>query len=1032
MANDLTMDFSIYAKLWKSGDDGSVTRLGSGQDTLYVPHTVVFVDGVPFAWYFSSLIDGRYKRRSRKKLLSEEIYQHFAKQSRNRARARAAAAPRFVSRAEARRRRLNANATSPQSPTDLASAASSGDAAGAGATLDMSTAEAAAGGKAHLTTPRSPTSPSPSSLSSPRSRRHRHRQRSRSFSPPTSEWDNEASPALGSESIVAVWMTNALVNGANAPRVTARYLTLPDLRHFLFSETKNGAGVLQQIIHCSGNVRRGLRCHWSPHITSVEMCVNKWTVTNPKVDVDVRMSDVHGRRGDILVSKLDLSTKLGTRIKMLSDVVAQRMEQLANLSRDGRLLIDITKAGGHAPWPTQEVVAKGRGAKTAVLAVPTFAHLLDNDEEKKKRHAANMALTEKLHTHTTDRLFEEAKLGQQTKGRYEALSNNKHEQINDGEEHNEEHDPNARKPAAAAANAAPPHRSAAAIATAKKAAEARFQAQEQARHAYLDAFLRGASFQDKRNLLGVRLQRATFNFAIGDDNRTYLTFVSGMQVVDTQPVHQKRKKRSNAHTLEIEMLETASRNQREMMGMMMNGHIDGEQARRKSARRGSLDKGTNGGGGGVYKNGKWVPQPSPMLEKMGLGLLPKPEEDFYADYSDKNYEPEDKNEDRDELAGTGFSVREMLRDGAEMLRAFFRRYAHAKTGKLNLRSVFRSLDTSGDGQISSIEFRDLFREANIHLTRSQLFQVIRLFDEDCDGRVSIDEFEKWIVTDPVRRVPDNLYEQTDDIYNVRSLTTDSKDNDKQPRKSKAWGANIDLTKALPKDSVLQRRMRAVGNETAAAVATEMTQERATRLEARSHKLAKDILIASGMDPTAAEEQLRKEKAAATAEAEAKTDSSSGGESAGADGADASKEDTTREPGAVAARTKMPDSIERAYGTYRAHYNATVGYPMSWHERAAKVAGLGVDSPRRMPGRTLRLSQPKKYQLAPKKTDENAGKPTKTMSIFEKMDKQKYGHIYGLPVESPVHGKKRRGVLKPKPPTTPSKARVGTPARPDYW
>ena len=196
----------------------------------------------------------------------------------------------------------------------------------------------------------------------------------------------------------------------------------------------------------------------------------------------------------------------------------------------------------------------------------------------------------------------------------------------------------------------------------------------------------------------------------------------------------KRKKRSNAHTLEIEMLETATHKKV------------------------------------TAQTSPTQPQPSPILEKRIPG--PPPGRRFLR----KNTTKTTSQRSMESLLmvsgislGTGFSVREMLCDGAEMLRAFFRRYAHARTGKLNLRSVFRSLDTSGDGMISSMEFRDLFREVNIHLTRKQLYQVVRLFDKDCDGRVSIDEFENWIMSEPVRRESVAIPDRSHDSFNVQKL-----------------------------------------------------------------------------------------------------------------------------------------------------------------------------------------------------------------------------------------------------------------------
>lgn len=226
---DTSVDLSLYAKLWAAGGTG-VSPLGDGPNTVFVPHSIIFMHSVPFAWYFSSHIDGRYLRKSKKKLTSEQIFQHFK-----------------------RRSRVN---------------------------------------------------------------------------------------KLSTSSIVVIWMKNEQSLGSGISHLVSEYFTLAELKHFLFNRDKKGDGLLQEHIGCSGRSRRGIRCEWSPNICSVEMCVNKISKTNKSVSRQRRLADVNGERADIIVSQLDLATKLGARIKSLSDVLAIRLEQVANMAL-GKLSIDL-------------------------------------------------------------------------------------------------------------------------------------------------------------------------------------------------------------------------------------------------------------------------------------------------------------------------------------------------------------------------------------------------------------------------------------------------------------------------------------------------------------------------------------------------------------------------------------------------------------------------------------------------------------------------------------------------------------------
>ena len=642
---------------------------------------------------------------------------------------------------------------------------------------------------------------------------------------------------LAAERVVAVWI-ETVFTGAQRSVVHSHYMNMEELKYFLFSKAKGtGAGMLQQVIHMHGNKRRALRCHWSPHISTVEMYLNKKTITNAKIHINVRMADVHAGRGNTEITRLDLSTKLGRRIKNLSESVAARIEKIANTSRDGRLMIDPGKMNHPYNFPTHLPVSP-RSSKAKQMSTASNA-CRQIDEE-----IAAMAALAGYDTVPPESPPEEGTPPPKKQENSDPLDTHEKQ-----EKHHHQHDP-----------PDPPEKDH----PENDGGVYRNSLQKN----YLDPFLRNATFNEKRNLLSVRLHSATFNFLIGEDNRTYLTFCNDVEMVDSQPAHQKRKKKSNTHTLEIQMLETATKNQHQKL-----------------------------------KN-TYTPMPSPILEKMGLGLLPTPEATFYKTYKDCNYEPEPDagNTERDELAGTGFSVREMLNDGAEMLRAFFRRYAHHKTGALNLRAVFSSLDTSGDGQISSVEFRDLFREVNIHLTRTQLFAVIRLFDEDCDGRVSIDEFENWIMTEPVKRV--------DSVDHVALAIA-------RENKSNPWGqSTTGATKKKYKerahvavDSVLFRQMRSVDASTARTLLNQEHAQAGAIMEARSKELA-EAMAKVGKT----EEEKRKEMLVAEV-----------GDALGT--------------GGLAKKGQcLPPSIERAYGKYRAHYMETVTIPLRGYQRSGGGGG----------------------------------------------------------------------------------------------
>ena len=428
----MSVDFSIFAKLWKSSDTGSFHGK-NGKDTLYVPHTIVFMDGVPFAWYFTSLVDGRYKRRSKRKLITDEIYEHFKKLSRRRARTRAR---------------------------------NSGLAGGGGGR----------GGSAGKTKKKGKGQGQEQRKSAPRAQ---------------NMVEDSNTNMLAAEHVVAVWVQNVMSAGKTSG-VRSKYMNLQELKHFLFSEHKGqGAGMLQQVIHMHGNIRRAVCCHWSPHISTVEMCVNKWTITNGKIHINVRMADVHAGRGNMVITRLDQSTKLGTRIKSLSDTLSARIEEIANTSRDGRLLFDPSKMN----HPYEK-------------AVPPPKILMTPKKIRKRRFSNN------------------------NDGEGDGDDDDDDDDDDDGEEQNDNNEQQeAEKQNESVLNSVESQNYCGVY-------------QNSLQRAYLDPFLRNATFSEKRNLLGVRLHSATFNFTIGDDNRTYLGFCTNVQMVDSQPAHQKRKKRS--------------------------------------------------------------------------------------------------------------------------------------------------------------------------------------------------------------------------------------------------------------------------------------------------------------------------------------------------------------------------------------------------------------------------------------------------------------------------------------------------------
>ena len=77
-ANIYGIDLSLYARLWRCGGVGVVPMSTPGCNVL-VPHTIVFMHGMPFAWYFSSVVDGSFKKRHRRRLTIGKIDAHFQK-----------------------------------------------------------------------------------------------------------------------------------------------------------------------------------------------------------------------------------------------------------------------------------------------------------------------------------------------------------------------------------------------------------------------------------------------------------------------------------------------------------------------------------------------------------------------------------------------------------------------------------------------------------------------------------------------------------------------------------------------------------------------------------------------------------------------------------------------------------------------------------------------------------------------------------------------------------------------------------------
>ena len=66
------VDTDFFTELWS--DHPGVVPLSARGVLLKCPHTVVFSHNVPFGWYFTSVKEGRYMKRNKKRLNKDEIY----------------------------------------------------------------------------------------------------------------------------------------------------------------------------------------------------------------------------------------------------------------------------------------------------------------------------------------------------------------------------------------------------------------------------------------------------------------------------------------------------------------------------------------------------------------------------------------------------------------------------------------------------------------------------------------------------------------------------------------------------------------------------------------------------------------------------------------------------------------------------------------------------------------------------------------------------------------------------------------------
>ena len=77
---------------------------------------------------------------------------------------------------------------------------------------------------------------------------------------------------------------------------------------------------------------------------------------------------------------------------------------------------------------------------------------------------------------------------------------------------------------------------------------------------------------------------------------------------------------------------------------------------------------------------------------------------------------------------------------ANMVEAMLRVKDCVVTNWKKMRRIFRSIDPTAQGVITSHEFRGVLRQFNINLSEEEFFHLMNYYDRSLEGKVSYNDF----------------------------------------------------------------------------------------------------------------------------------------------------------------------------------------------------------------------------------------------------------------------------------------------------
>ena len=69
--------------------------------------------------------------------------------------------------------------------------------------------------------------------------------------------------------------------------------------------------------------------------------------------------------------------------------------------------------------------------------------------------------------------------------------------------------------------------------------------------------------------------------------------------------------------------------------------------------------------------------------------------------------------------------------------------AHIK----KMRNIFNNYDKDGSGYLSKVELQRFFKSMETYFTKSELSEAMYIIDNDNDGKVSFEEFIRYVLED---------------------------------------------------------------------------------------------------------------------------------------------------------------------------------------------------------------------------------------------------------------------------------------------